>query len=217
MSPGRTMRAGLILTCTALVVAGTVSGCRPGRLELAVGAHRVTVTRPAGFEVVARDAALLFRDGAVLVELADLGAPGGDPGLDDPLEEWVDWGLRTLDSSSQRSVARRGTLHVQGREILVVETWDRLSHGQQRRFAFVLNRGSLLALHTRGGDFDRAKSAFDRVLRDLEFVDADPESRAGAQGPVTNSTASDKLVVWFDVLSGSRYQSCACITAPAPG
>jgi len=124
--------------------------------------------------VVRNDESYLFRDGPILVELADLGAPGGDPGLDAPLDEWVDWGLRTLDYSTQREIARRDALWVQGREFRVVESWDKLTHGQLRRFAFLLNEGSLLVLHTRGGDHPKAAAALDRMLQSIEFDEPDP-------------------------------------------
>jgi len=37
------------------------------------------------------------------------------------------------------------------------------------------------------------------------------------QGPTVNSVAFERLVVWFEVFSGSRYQSWAWTVAPAPG
>ena len=37
------------------------------------------------------------------------------------------------------------------------------------------------------------------------------------QGATPNSTASDRLVVWLEVESGSRYQSWAWTVAPGPG
>jgi len=44
-----------------------------------------------------------------------------------------------------------------------------------------------------------------------------PEDAGTGYGPTTNSIASESDVVWFEVLKGSRYQSCAWTTAPAPG
>jgi hypothetical protein len=166
---GRSKRAGLALLGVLLAGAAFLLAWLPARVELEVGAHRISVIRPRGFEVVAQDAGHLFRNGPVLVELEDLGQPGD--ALEDgaPPEAWEPWAMSWLETSEQRAVARRGTLEVQGRTAHVVETWDSLTHELRRRFAFVVDRGSLLVLHTRGGDFERSSAAFDRMLGSLEF------------------------------------------------
>lgn len=143
----------------------------PGRHRLEVGAHRLRVLRPSGFDVVPRERSVLFRDGPVLVELTDMGAPGGDPNWAPTLDDWVAWGLGWLDSSRQREVSHRSTRDLEGRECRVVETRDVLTHGSRRRFAFVLNEGGLLVMHTRGGDFEAATAALERILAELRFLD----------------------------------------------
>ena len=177
----RASRWGLGLTGLVLVALGALVAL-PERLDLELGAHRFEVSRPRGFEAVAQDRAFLFRDGAVMVELRDLGRPGayplvdpqGGPGGDGPLDEWVDWGLRSIDPPGQRELARRDSLTLQARESQVVETWDSLTHAQPRRFVFIRNQGSLLALHTRGGDHDRAVAALERILESLRFSGSGP-------------------------------------------
>lgn len=170
MASRRSIRRGLTVLGVALVASGIAFAWLPRRVELELGPHQISVLRPRGFEVVRQGEACLLRDGPILLELADLGAPGGDPVLGAPLDEWVDWGLRTLDSSKQREVARRDTLAVGEIEFRIVESWDRLTHGQKRRFAFLLNGDALLVLHTRGGDFDEAAVAFDQILESFELV-----------------------------------------------
>jgi hypothetical protein len=62
-------------------------------------------------------------------------------------------------------------VHVRGRTIRIIETWNRLSHSDPRRYAFALNWGSLLVLYTRFGDFSRAAPARDEILRSIAFRD----------------------------------------------
>lgn len=168
---GRWRRAGLAVL--ALGLAGLAAfAVSNRRVELEVGVHRVSVRCPGDFEVVARESGHLFRDGPVLLELEDLGSPVADPSVELPFETWIHWAMSWLETSSQRGVVRTTDLELQGRTFRVVETWDSLTHANRRRFAFAVSGGSMLVLHTRGGDFERSSAAFDHVLASLEFDDA---------------------------------------------
>ncbi len=152
-----------------LVLAAAACARAPEPVTLALDAGSASVLCPRGFEAVQEEAALLFRDGPVLVELRYMGAPGHEPDPEATLDDWVRWGLGWLDSSKQREVAERRGLDVQGRASALVETRDTLTHAQRRRFAFVVDAGTLLVLHTRGGDYEAATAAFDVLLESLRL------------------------------------------------
>lgn len=154
----------------ALLAAGMAWVVLPRRVELSVGVHEVSFERPRGFELVQDGESCLLRNGPVLVELLDLGAPSPDPAYSAPLDTWVRWATSWLETSPHRDVARSGDYELQGRSFRVVETWDSLTHGQRRRFAFAINGSSLLVLCTRGGEFAAAAAALDEVLGSLVFL-----------------------------------------------
>jgi hypothetical protein len=72
---------------------------------------------------------------------------------DRSLDQLVDHYLAGIDRDQQRDVASRQRFVIRGREMLVVDTWDRMAHRMRQRTAFVLDEGDLLALRTDRGRF----------------------------------------------------------------
>jgi hypothetical protein len=86
-------------------------------------------------------------------------------------DDWIEQRMRGLGFTEQREISRRDTAHVKGRTFRIIETWDRLTHTNPRRYAFALNWGSLLALHMPIGDLNRAALDWDVMLRSITFRD----------------------------------------------
>jgi hypothetical protein len=89
------------------------------------------------------------------------------------LDALVENALAELDLD-RSDVTQRRAIAIGGREGLVVDSWDRLSHARERRIALVLNQGHLLALRTEWGDPQPMKLALDAVLATLQFGSAEP-------------------------------------------
>ena len=85
-------------------------------------------------------------------------------------EEEVDGALRAMGEDQRRSVASQVVLRQEGREAVIVETWNRLSHEDRRRFALVRDAGYLLVLRTERGPWLASRAAFDRVQGSLRVV-----------------------------------------------
>lgn len=86
------------------------------------------------------------------------------------LQALADAGLAALGHDQRRDVRSREATMVGGRDALVVETWNRLSHTSPQRMLFVLNDGYLLALYAAlRADADSA-AAFDSVRASLQFA-----------------------------------------------
>ena len=90
------------------------------------------------------------------------------------LDALVETALAELDLDRTSDVTQRRAIAIGGREGLVVDSWDRLSHARERRIALVLNQGNLLAVRTEWGDPQPMKLALDAVLASLEFGSAEP-------------------------------------------
>jgi len=70
---------------------------------------------------------------------------------------------RLLEIASRRHVA------IDGRDVLIVDTWYKLTHGQRERAAFVLENGYLMTVRTDRGLFAVTESAFDLIVASLRF------------------------------------------------
>jgi hypothetical protein len=86
----------------------------------------------------------------------------------------------SLDPDGSSDVTQRRPIAIGGREGLVVDSWDRLSHARERRIALVLNQGHLLAVRTEWGDPAPMKLALDAVLTSLQFESAEPTLVGGS-------------------------------------
>ncbi|HKQ56886.1 MAG TPA: hypothetical protein VJY35_03370 [Candidatus Eisenbacteria bacterium] len=106
-----------------------------------------------------------------------------------PADELVDDALLEMGEDERRSVASRSRRTVGGRGVIVVVTWNRLSHDGARRFAFVDHDGRILVLRTgavagtlAGAADDRA---FESVLESLRIEPAAAQSVAGGRRSIT--------------------------------
>jgi hypothetical protein len=98
------------------------------------------------------------------------------------LEDFVDRALVLLDHDQRRDIATRKRVTLDGREFLVVDTWDRLSHDYRRRHAFLINQGHLLVVWTKRGRFSEVEGPFTELLQSLSvraLVEAPNPETAG--------------------------------------
>jgi len=88
--------------------------------------------------------------------------------------------LEELDEDERRDIASRRHLDIQGRDVLVVDTWDRLHHDWRKRFALTINGGHLLVIRTAFGSFEEMEAEFDGLVESLTFRD-DPMPSSGSE------------------------------------
>lgn len=67
---------------------------------------------------------------------------------------------------------RRRTIH--GSDWTIVDTWNRVSHEDRSRFAFLEDHGFLLALATEQGPIEALSPAFDSILESCEVTPRPP-------------------------------------------
>ena len=141
----------------------------PAPKEFELGARRVQVIVPAGWEALDQGKQKRFRKGEFQIVLQNLGSRTPPPR---DLDELVDWGLAAVDHNQRREVKSRRTVMLDGREAVDIETWHRLDHTNPQRIFFVDDDGELLALHTVGMAFQDTLAAFDAIRASLHFVSA---------------------------------------------
>ena len=141
--------------------------------ELELGAHRVQVMLPTGWEALDQGNQKRFRRGEFEIVLQFLG-PATPPPRD--LDALFDWGLAAVGQAVGRDQRReeksRRAVTLDGREAVDIETWQRLDHTNPQRIFFVKDEGDLLALHTVGMAFKDSLAAFDALRDSLHFVSA---------------------------------------------
>ncbi len=101
--------------------------------------------------------------------------------VDDVMES----SLKELGEDTRRDVASRRHLDIQGRDVLVVDTWDRLNHDYRKRYVLTINGGYLLVIQTASGSFEDMDSEFDGLVATLAFrddVSSPPAPDASAVG-----------------------------------
>jgi hypothetical protein len=166
------------LTLAVLVVAGS-SACgdnlTPAVSEAKVaperafelGARRVTVIVPAGWDALDQGKQKRFRKGEVEIVLQNLGS--ATPPLPD-LDALINWGLAAVGHDQRRDVKSRRAVTVDGREAVDIETWNRLDHTWPLRMLFVRVDDDLLALHTTRLADDGTVRAFESIRDSLHFA-----------------------------------------------
>jgi hypothetical protein len=97
----------------------------------------------------------------VLKEVENVGSPS--------MAQIVDRALPELENGPHRAVANQQAVAIDGREAIVLQTWDKLSHSNRRNYLFVLNRGNLLVARTDLGDFSELEPVFRRLVDSLEI------------------------------------------------
>jgi hypothetical protein len=80
--------------------------------------------------------------------------------------------LGAFGFDDRREIASIEKRVVDGRTLFVVDTWDRRNHLYRKRYALVLNEGSLLVIWSAFGSLDDCEPAIDTLLDSLEFRNA---------------------------------------------
>ena len=162
------------LRIVAVVLAAAAACARetpaPAPKEFEVGARRVQITLPTGWEALDQGKQKRFRKGELEIVLQNLG-PATPPPRDP--EALIDWGLASVDAGvghdQRREVRFRRTVTVDGREMVDIETWNRLDHTNPQRILFVPDDGELLALQTVGMASADSLAAFEAIRNSLHF------------------------------------------------
>ena len=151
--------------------AGTTTTPAPKEFEL--GAHRVQVTVPAGWEALDQGKQKRFRKGEFEIVLQNLGTRTPPPR---DLDELIEWGLAAVGADVGRDrrheLKSRRTVMLEGREAVDIETWQRLDHTNPQRIFFVDDDGELLALHTERMALADSLAAFNTIRDSLHFMSA---------------------------------------------
>ena len=137
--------------------------------EFELGAHRVQVVVPTGWDALDQGRQKRFRKGEFEIVLQNLGPPAPPPRNPDEL---ADWGLTEVGHDQRREVKSRRAVTLDGREAIDIETWNRLDHTNPRRIFLVRDESDLLALHTVGMAFEDSLAAFAAIRDSLHFVSA---------------------------------------------
>ena len=140
----------------------------PAPREFELGARRVQLIVPNGWELLDQGRQKRFRKGEFEIVLESLGRPTP---ADGNLNLLVEWALRALDHNDERSeVKSRNTSVIDGREAVDVETWNRLDHSNPRRILLVKDQDDVLALHTVRMALADTLAAFDALRTSFHFV-----------------------------------------------
>jgi hypothetical protein len=171
-------RLALVLTLVtaSFSCAGEKAALAPKEFEL--GASRVQVIVPVGWEPLDQGKQKRFRQGEFEIVLQNLGQGVPPPrkaaateGTAD-VDAYVDWGLATVGHDQRREVKSRRTITIDGRDAIDIETWNRLDHTNPQRILLVIDGGDLLALHTERMAFADSLAAFDALRDSFHFVSA---------------------------------------------
>jgi hypothetical protein len=85
-------------------------------------------------------------------------------------EQLTEHVLSRSHDADRREIANTQQRSIHGRDWVVVETWDRVSHLYRRRVAWVEDRGYLLVLDTERGLIEQTGPAFERLLASIEVL-----------------------------------------------
>lgn len=166
---------------TLVAVAVVLAGCSgeskrdPAKLEVDVGAHRVRLVPPAGWEHLDHGQQHLFRFEEMQISLTDLGPPPRDAGPaagEDSLDAMAEHAIQIATDLSRREVKQRSRRSIHGVPWIEVETWDRVTHSDPRRMACARNGANILVLSHDRGPADPAGVAYQALLGTIELLPA---------------------------------------------
>ena len=84
----------------------------------------------------------------------------------------VEYVLGQLPGADRREVAHSDSLKIHGADWLSIETWNRVSHMDRQKVAFLDVDGYLLLLTSRRGPIEQSGAAFDSLLGSIEVLPA---------------------------------------------
>ena len=79
--------------------------------------------------------------------------------------------LEEMFQGAHRQIARREAMAFEGRDALLIDTWDRLTHNTRKRYLFILSQGNLLVARMELGKFSEMEPVFDTLVTTLRLVE----------------------------------------------
>ncbi|HEU4725223.1 MAG TPA: hypothetical protein VFU59_07985 [Candidatus Eisenbacteria bacterium] len=175
---GACAAAATTAATAAAIAILALGGCaRSPERTLEVGPFRLRVVVPAGWEHLDHGRAQIFRQGETRLSLAAIGPealeglPTVDPDSTALLLFQRSLGVRRLELARME----RRTIH--GAEWTILDAWDRDTHSNRTRSAFLEGEGEILALEIDRGTLERAEAAFEALLRTIELIPDEPPPR----------------------------------------
>lgn len=158
------MRRAAVLFLFLLLL---VAACeKPEPESIQVGTHLISVINPPDWERFDYGEQYQWRKDFERISLQDMGRMGSK--FDWALER----ALEKLGENDRREIASLDTLEVSGRDAMMVETWDLVSHQYPKRYLLVINQGNMLGLYTMQGQFELMEPAFTNLAGSLAFIDS---------------------------------------------
>ena len=154
------------LAMVLILVVGCEGNKPPPPTDLKVGPHHIQVQIPEGWERVNYGDRHLLRKERTLISIERIKWRGDD------FDEAISNGLKNLKEGEQRDEASRTRLTVGGKDAVLVETWDRLSHNWPRRFLFVWSGQDFVVLYTMAGAVEEAEPVFKAFTASFAFADS---------------------------------------------
>lgn len=155
-------------TCLALVALLFLSACgqKQEASSFQVGGQRVALVVPEDWEHFDYGEQHQWRRDFERITIMDLGSKGSY------LDLATERALEELGENQRRETASLDTLTIGGRLGYLIDTWETVSHQYRKRYLFVLNERSLLALYTMQGRFENMAETFDMMATSLAFIDS---------------------------------------------
>ncbi|MCK9995765.1 MAG: hypothetical protein KAH56_05750 [Candidatus Krumholzibacteria bacterium] len=153
--------------CLLVFVLTLVTACdQPEEpVDLQVGTHLITVLFPADWEHVDFGQRHQFRKDFERISIDDLGPMSRN------LDMAADRAMDQFGEDGRREVASRSSFQIDGRNAVMVDTWDHLSHQYRKRYVFVVNEMDILAIYMMQGRFEAMEETFDSLLAGIAFAD----------------------------------------------
>ena len=168
--PSRPASARAALVILALLLTVTACGeLTTSKTEAEVGSQRLKLRIPAGWEQLDHGNQCVFRREGNELTIEDLGRARRTVALEDRFEDL----LKLLGHDSRRDIESVEKAMIHDRDVVQVDTWDRLSHDYRQRYAFMENDGRVFVIWTSRGRLKDSEAAFKIVLDSLEFVEGD--------------------------------------------
>jgi len=140
---------------------------------LKIGDHTITAFLPEGWEHFNYGERHQLRRDFARISLDDLGLQGSD------LDRAAARVMPKIGENDRRSVASRQAFLIGDKDALAIDTWDTFSHEYRKRYVFVIDGRSLLAIYTMQGDFSEMEAAFEELVASVAFPDSLDQAGSG--------------------------------------
>ena len=148
-------------------------GPEPNRIQ--VGSHVLAIQIPEGWEHLDYGTTHRIKQGLAKIAIEDMGPQSV------LIDEAIPVMLKRLGHDSQRDVASQKRAVFNDQEVIIVDTWDRLSHLYPKRFAFIYDGNRVLVLHTWFGQYDEMEEALAVMIASVRILKAAPDTTTAAQ------------------------------------